>query len=143
MTNLTETIRARHAAAMAKAAKLRNQLDAAVQECREMETALKVIEELEGIASKATKSISHGAAVDGPTMPELILLALEEGPKPIAEVTATVTDLSDKEVEPNNIRSTAWRMWKAGRIEKTGDLYHLIGQAPEGGESEELENLFN
>lgn len=131
MTNLLETIRARHVAAHAKAAKLRVQLDALQQECRDLETAIKVIEELEGVAEKVTQSVRQAPTGDGPTMPELILLALEEGPKPIAEVTTIVADLSDKEVDANNIRSTAWRMWKADRIEKTGDLYHLIGQAPE------------
>lgn len=142
MTNIVETIRARHVAAHAKAAKLRGQLDAALQECRELETAIKVIEELEGVAAKVTHSLRRAATGDGPTMPELILLALEKGPKPISEVTTIVADLSDKAVDANNIRSTAWRMWKAERIAKTGDLYHLLGRPPED-EGGVVENLFN
>jgi hypothetical protein len=128
--DILTTIRARATAATNKAIKLRNQLDAALQEARDLETAIKVIEDLQGAVARGTQSGGQSSSGDGATMPELILLALEDGPKPISEVTATVADLSDKEVDANNIRSTAWRMWKADRIGKTGDLYHLIGQAP-------------
>ncbi len=58
-------------------------------------------------------------------MPDLILSALKSGPKPISEITVAVADESEKPIDPNNIRSTAWRMWKANRISKTGDVYHL------------------
>ena len=125
------TIRARHAATAAKLNKLRPQMEAMERELQEYETALKVLEQVtvssaQGSTSGATSAIARSEG--DPTMPDLILRSLADGPKPIADVTAAVTAMSDKPVEANNVRSTTWRMWKAGRIEKTGDNYHLIGQ---------------
>lgn len=128
--DLLSEIRARHASASAKADRLRAQLDATEKDCRDYETAIKVLEEIRGQTVGAQRSEARTAnEAEGPTMPELILLSLEEGPKAIAAVITTVADLSDKETDANNIRSTAWRMWKAGRIGRTGDEYHLLGAA--------------
>lgn len=128
--DLVMTIRTRLASSATKLAKLRAQMDALAQETAEYETALKVLEQVTTVAS--AQGNAHGqstaaarAATEGPTMPDLILSALEDGPKPIAGVTALVTTASGKPTDANNIRSTAWRMWKANRISKTGDVYHL------------------
>lgn len=127
--DLISTIHAKKTAAAAKVSKLRTQLEAIERELQEYETTLKVLEQVtisaaQGAASGASSAIGRSDS-DGPTMPDLIMRALETGPKPIADVTATVTVMGEKPVDANNIRSTAWRMWKAGRISKTGDVYHL------------------
>jgi len=121
----TETIRAEMEALSAKATRLRSQLDAVERDRADLETALRVLERLTGVPSR-----SHEPKGDagGATMPDLILQALEAGPRAVADLTSSVAFASNKSVDANNIRSTAWRMWKAGRIAKTGDEYHLIGQ---------------
>lgn len=128
-TDVITTIRARQSAAAAKIAKLRPQLETLERELREYETAIKVLEQVSG-ATAEDSAATPSRAANEPSMPELIVQALASGPKPIADVTAAVSDMSDKPIDANNIRSTAWRMWKAGRIEKTGDDYHLVGAGP-------------
>lgn len=133
--NIIETIRARHAAAASKANKLRAQLDAVERELEQYATTLKVVGEIQAAVSQQSTSIGASATLiridtDGPSMPDLIVRALEAGPKPIADVTAAVSAISQRAIDANNIRSTAWRMWKAGRISKTGDDYHLNDYSP-------------
>lgn len=130
MANLSETIRARHVAAVARAAELRSQLDTVMQECGDLEAALKSIEELEGNPGKATGQAESAITLDLMSMPQLILLALEEGPMLITEVTALVSRLSNEPVDASSIRLAVWRMWKTDRIARTGNRYHLLSDGP-------------
>lgn len=142
------TIRARLASSAAKLAKLRSQIGALATETAEYETALKVLEQIGNIAPATGNASGHATATarsdsDGVTMPELIIHSLQGGPKPISSVTAKVMELSERPVDPNNVRSTAWRMWKADRIAKSGDDYHLLDYVPPDSTSEtySLEDL--
>ena len=125
------TIRARLASSAAKLAKLRAQIGALATETADYETALKVLEQIANTTPATGNAAGHSTATvrsdgDGVTMPDLIIHSLQDGPKPISSVTAKVMELSERPVDPNNVRSTAWRMWKADRIGKTGDNYHLL-----------------
>lgn len=127
-----QTIRVRLAANNAKLAKLRAQVEALALETAEYETALKVFQQVASAqAAPASGASSARPEADGPTMPDLIIRALEDGPRPISDITGLVQSMSEKPIDPNNIRSTAWRLWKAGRISKTGDDYHLNEHVPE------------
>lgn len=66
-------------------------------------------------------------------MPDYVMQALLDGPKPIAVITDIVLKQHGNDIDANNIRSAAWRMWKAKRIGKTGDNYHLLSNSPERG----------
>ena len=118
-------IRAKLAATTARTAKLRDQLAAVDAERAEMETALRVLERIMG--TDATKvDDSAKPALKAGTMPDYIIQALLDGPRPIAAITEMVAMQVGPDVDANNIRSAAWRMWKANRIGKDGDNYHLL-----------------
>jgi hypothetical protein len=132
-------IRGRLASVSSKGERLRQQLDALEIERSELETALRVLDRMAGGAPQTVRAVSNVAAqTNGTTMPDLIIASLDDGPKPIAAITLAVTAMSDKAVDANNIRSTAWRMWKAGRIGKAGDYYHLPNHETESSLSFDL-----
>lgn len=117
-------------AAVAKVAELRSQLDAVMQECGDLEATLKSVEELEGNPDKTTGQAVSAMTLELSSMPQLILLALEEGPMLVTEVTALVSRLSNEPVDASSIRSAVWRMWKTDRIARTGNRYHLLSDGP-------------
>lgn len=132
-TDPTDVIRYHLQSLTAKTARLRAQLDALELERREYETALKVYER---IGSAPARPAEGRSEQEVPTIPDLIVKALETGPKPIADLTSAVMAMSDRPMDANNIRSTAWRIWRAERIAKTGDDYHLIGDTPSNGQND-------
>lgn len=129
-------IRAKLASSTARVAKLRDQLAAAECERVEMETALKVLERIMG-ADAALPSAKDDAGdrptIKAGTMPDYVMQALLDGPKPISVITEIVLKQHGGDLDANNIRSAAWRMWKAQRIGKSGDNYHLLTNSPESG----------
>ena len=118
-------IRARFAAQTAKAERLRERLRLIEDELHELVTTLKVLERLGLAEEPSDQGILVSPARPG-TLADLILKVLNDGPQPIATITERVRTRYGQEIDPNNIRSTAWRMWKAKRLEKTDERYHLL-----------------
>lgn len=110
-------------------------------ELREIETAERVIlritkpenpfDLLEEEMAKLLRPAPSSQVVTTPTMPEMILAALEEArsagmlalePKDIA---ARIAARLDPNVKGEAVSSIAWRMWKRNQLIKDGTLYSL------------------
>lgn len=58
-------------------------------------------------------------------VPDMIFSVLRDGPLPIAEILKRVRERYNPDIDPNNVRPAAWRLWKAGRLNKLDDNYQL------------------
>lgn len=121
-----DLIRSKLAATTALAAKRKEHWLATEAEREELATTLRVLERFLGDEILATLDSPPSRSIKAGTMPDYVMQALFDGPKPIAAITEIVVQKHGPDIDANNVRSAAWRMWKAGRIGKTGDNYHLI-----------------
>ena len=128
MDDPAKPIRDRLVAVAAKEEKLRAALQVMQIERDELQVALKVVERLFAIPSDRVAPVGPPSKI---TMPGMIVEALRGGPLPIAAIAKRIADEHGPQ-DVNNIRSTAWRIWKVGRIDRLDDDCYILKNSSEG-----------
>lgn len=138
-----------------KEAAIRKQRENNARERAEIVAAANVLARLTGAERPAfvedyaePTTEASGAKPKGiPTMPEMIFEVLSGGGLPgVALEPKSIADqIAERwwpDVPVNNVASSAWRLWKAGRLNKTGSRYSNKNEAsdenPGGNASEDF-----
>lgn len=121
---------------------LRARLNVLEAEDQELASAEKVLARFGAVQPDLVLKSQHGSTLavelkaqgkpEGtPTTPNMIIALLKEAMmhnKPGLEPKDMQTAISRRwwpTVKPEDVGPTAWRMWKAGRLDKKGSLYYL------------------
>ena len=141
----THPLESRRAALAAKLARAEAVVAAVRSDLDEIDTAIRVMQrynlftelvEMHREAAETAKLISEVnvnrqfTSRTPDNVPEMIFSVLRDGPMPIAGILDQIRERFAKDIDPNNVRPAAWRLWKAGRLNKLDDKYQL----PESGE---------
>jgi hypothetical protein len=116
---------------------LRAKLQALEAEDEELASAEKVISRFGGVEvpDPETTPSSNGKPIGTPTTPNMILALLKEAVaqgKPGLEpkdMQMTIARRWWPTVKSEDVGPTAWRMWKDGRLTKSGSVYMIPGSS--------------